>query len=326
MLAHHATEGGLLDDAVSYWHKAGLRANRRSAHDEAIAHLSKGLDLLAQLPESPARDDREIDLQLALGIPLAFLKGYGSAGAIAAYTRACELCAKLGSGTSKFFPALRGLCTGHRARGRMRTASALADQLIEIARRSGDPSLMLEAHHVNWTAQYALGKWRSVCEHTDQGLLLYRPEHFSLAFVYSGHDTGVCAAAKQGISLWMLGFPDQALARARESISRARQLSHPPSLQHALYHAAVLHYFRRDAAAAREAVAARLQLAHEGFPAWVPLLNLQLAMISALEGAQQLTTARRRCQTKSSVTSREKAFFSVFSEAYANWRARSRLA
>ena len=290
VLAHHATEGGLFDDAVSSWYKAGLRANRRSAYDEATAHLSKGLDLLAQLPESPARDDREIDLQLALGIPLAFLKGYGSAGAIAAYTRASELCAKLGSETSKSFPALRGLCTGHRARGRMRTASALADQLIEIARRSGDPSLMLEAHHVNWTAQYALGKWRSVCEHTDQGLLLYRPEHFSHAFVYSGHDSGVCAAAKQGISLWMLGFPDQALARARESISRARQLSHPPSLQHALYHATVLHYFRGDAAAARETAAARLQFAHEGSPAWVPKLNLELAMIQALEGAQQVPT------------------------------------
>jgi class 3 adenylate cyclase/predicted ATPase len=288
VLAYHATEGGLFDDALSYWYKAGLRANRRSAHDEAIAHLSKGLDVLMQLSESPARDDREIDLQLALGIPLASLKGYGSAGAVAAYTRACELCAKLDSDTSKSFPALRGLCTGNRARGRMHTASALADQLIGIARQSGDPSLLLEAHHVNWTTQYALGKWRSVCEHTDQGLFLYRPEHFSHAFVYSGHDSGVCAAAKQGISLWMLGFPDQALARARESIARARQLPHPPSLQHALYHATVLHYFRRDAAAAREAAAARLQLAHEGFPTWVPIINLQLAMIQALEGAQQV--------------------------------------
>ncbi|WP_192257371.1 AAA family ATPase [Mesorhizobium silamurunense] len=288
VLAHHATEGGLFDDAVSSWYEAGLRANYRSADAEAIAHLSKGLDLLAQLPESPARDDREIDLQLARGIPLASLKGYGSAGAVAAYTRACELCAKLGSETSKSFPALRGLCTGHRARGRMHTASALADQLIGIARQSGDPSLLLEAHHVNWTTQYALGKWRSVCEHTDQGLFLYRPEHFSHAFVYGGHDSGVCAAAKQGVSLWMLGFPDQALARARESITRARQLPHPPSLQHALYHATVLHYFRRDAAAAREAAAARLQLAHEGFPAWVPTINLQLAMIQALESAQQV--------------------------------------
>jgi predicted ATPase len=99
VLAHHATEGGLFDEAVSSWYMAGLRANRRSAYDEAIAHLSKGLDLLTQLPVGRARDDREIDLQLALGISLATLKGHGSDGAVAAYTRACELCAELGNCT-----------------------------------------------------------------------------------------------------------------------------------------------------------------------------------------------------------------------------------
>ncbi len=111
VLAHHATEGGLLDEAVSYWYKAGLRANYRSANAEAIAHLSKGLDLLAPLPESSARDNREIDLQLALGIPLAATKGRGSAEAMATYTRAQELCDRLGSEPAQLFPALRGLWT-----------------------------------------------------------------------------------------------------------------------------------------------------------------------------------------------------------------------
>ena len=198
VLAHHATEGGLIDDAVSYWYKAGLRANYRSANAEAIAHLSKGLDLLATLPETPARDNREIDLQLALGIPQVAAKGHGSAEAMAAYTRAQELCNRLGSETSQLFPALRGLWTGYRARGQMRTARDLADQLVAIARRSGDQSLLLEAHHAQWTTQYCLGEWRSVCEHTAQGLALYRPEHFSHAFIYGGHDPAVCATAARG--------------------------------------------------------------------------------------------------------------------------------
>jgi class 3 adenylate cyclase len=151
VLADHATEGGLLEEAVTYWHKAGLRANHRSAPAEAIAHLSKGLDLLKRLPRSPTRDSREIDFQLALGVPLAATRGYGSDEAIAAFARARELCDELGSETSKSFPALRGLCTGYRARGQMRTASDLADRLITIACRSGDTSLLLEAHHVHWT-------------------------------------------------------------------------------------------------------------------------------------------------------------------------------
>jgi len=287
VLAHHATEGGLIDHAVSYWHKAGLRANYRSADAEAIAHLSKGLDLLATLPETPARHNREIDLQLALGIPQASAKGHGSAEAMAAYTRAHELCNRLGGETSQFFSALRGLWTGYRALGQMRTTRDLADRLVAIARRSGDQSLLLEAHHAQWTTQYCLGKWRSVCEHTAQGLALYRPEHFSHAFIYSGHDSAVCATAHEGVSLWMLGFPDRALARAEEAVTLSRKLAHPPSVMHALSLAFVLHCFRRDAAAAREKIEAMSQIAQDWNPRWIPDANLQMAYISALGSEQQ---------------------------------------
>jgi len=218
LLAHHATEAGLFDLAVSYWYKAGLRANYRSAGAEAIASLSKGLDLLARHPESRDRDGREIDLQIALGIPLSEAKGRGSAETMDAYARALELCNRSGGETSHFFPALRGLWTGHRARGQMRTARDLADQLLVIAQRSEDQSLLLEAHHAQWTTQFGFGEWRSVCEHTADGLALYRAEHFSHAFIYSGHDSAVCATAKEGLSLWMLGFPDRALARVEQSV------------------------------------------------------------------------------------------------------------
>lgn len=162
-LAHHATEGGLLDDAVSYWHKAGLRANYRSANAEAIAHFSRGLALLATLSETPARDNREIDLQLALGIPQLAAKGHRSAEVMAAYTRAHALCKRHGGQTSRLFPALRGLWTGYRARGtspccwkpitpngRHTTASARGGQYASTPHRvslSTDLSISLTLSH-----------------------------------------------------------------------------------------------------------------------------------------------------------------------------------
>jgi class 3 adenylate cyclase/predicted ATPase len=287
VLAHHATEAGLLDLAVSYWHKAGLRANYRSATAEAIAHFTKGLELLARLPETPARGGREIDLQIALGNPLTAAKGHGSAEAMDAYTRAHELCNKLGGETSQFFPALRGMWTGYRARGQMRTARDLADQLTAIAERSADESLLLEAHHAQWTTQFCLGEWRSVREHAARGLALYRPEHFSHAFIYGGHDSAVCATVKEAFSLWMLGFPDQALARAEESIALAHKLSHPPSVLHALSYTIVLHHFSREAAAAQEKAEAMLQTARDRSVGWIPSCNLQMALIRALASEQQ---------------------------------------
>ena len=46
LLAHHYTEAGLLAQAIPYWQRAGQRAIERSAHVEAIGHLTKGLEVL----------------------------------------------------------------------------------------------------------------------------------------------------------------------------------------------------------------------------------------------------------------------------------------
>src|SRR5262249_49322481 len=46
LLAHHYTEAGLCEPALPYWQRAGRQAARRAAHLEAIAHLTKGLEIL----------------------------------------------------------------------------------------------------------------------------------------------------------------------------------------------------------------------------------------------------------------------------------------
>src|SRR5262249_6878894 len=75
LLAHHYTEAGLTEQSIAYWYKAGQRAIERSAHVEAISHLTKGLELLATLPETPQRLQREVDMLIALGASLIAAKG-----------------------------------------------------------------------------------------------------------------------------------------------------------------------------------------------------------------------------------------------------------
>src|SRR5207249_544224 len=58
VVAHHYTEAGLYDHAVAYWQQAGVQANAHSAHQEAIRHLTTGLDVLARLPDTPERAQR----------------------------------------------------------------------------------------------------------------------------------------------------------------------------------------------------------------------------------------------------------------------------
>src|SRR5262249_1438602 len=96
LLAHHYTEAGLLEQAIPYWQKAGERANRRSAYVEAVAHLTKGLELLESLPDTPERVQQELTLQLALNNALVTVKGYTAPEVEKAVTRAWELCQQSG--------------------------------------------------------------------------------------------------------------------------------------------------------------------------------------------------------------------------------------
>jgi predicted ATPase len=95
-LAGHLTEAGLFDRAVRYWLLAGRNAAMRSANLEAIAHLQHGIDAVVALPEGPDRDRSELALQLALVPCLMATQGRGSSRAMATFTRAGELCERLG--------------------------------------------------------------------------------------------------------------------------------------------------------------------------------------------------------------------------------------
>src|ERR1700756_2472776 len=96
LVAPHYAAAGLAAPAIDYYRRAADRAMAASANAEAIAHLTKGLELIDSLPESPERTSREIDFRLALGAPLIAVRGWTSVEAAAAYTRARELCVGTG--------------------------------------------------------------------------------------------------------------------------------------------------------------------------------------------------------------------------------------
>jgi class 3 adenylate cyclase len=78
LLAHHFTQAGLVEPAIEFRHRAGTRSVRRSAHTEASAHFRCALHILGKLPPSRERDERELELTLALAVPLIAIHGFGS--------------------------------------------------------------------------------------------------------------------------------------------------------------------------------------------------------------------------------------------------------
>src|SRR5262249_8790162 len=102
LLAHHYTEAGLTDRGLDYWLKAGQRARERSAHLEAIRHLTRGIELRRGLPESPARDDRELAFRLPLSASYIAVRGYAAPEVEEHIQRARVLCERIGPASPLF--------------------------------------------------------------------------------------------------------------------------------------------------------------------------------------------------------------------------------
>src|SRR5207247_454015 len=122
----------------------GRKAAESSAHKEAISHLTKALELLATLPETAERTQRELMLRITLGAPLIATKGYGAPEVEHVYGRALALCRQIGE-TPRLLQALLGLDAFYFMRGNLETARQLGEQCVRLAEQTGDPARILQA-------------------------------------------------------------------------------------------------------------------------------------------------------------------------------------
>jgi TOMM system kinase/cyclase fusion protein len=284
LLAQHYTEAGLRAQALPYWQRAGQRTLQRSAYAEAIAHLTRGLEVLQTLPETAERAQHELLFQTTLGPALLAAKGSAAPEMARAYARARELCRQVGE-TPELFPVLRGLWRFYSTRAEHSTAWELAEQLLPLAQRLQEPALLLEAHHAYGLTSFYGGKLLPARAHLEQSIALYDPlQHRAHAFRY-GYDPGVVCASYRAWTLWLLGYPDQALAQSHEAPRLARELAHPFSLGAALTWAGAVHQFRREWPAAQERVEAAMRLSIEqGFPLWIAYGAIQQGWALAAQG------------------------------------------
>jgi len=260
--AHHLTAAGDTERAVDQWLKAGHYAAGRLAHVEAIAHLERGLALLGSLPETPARDACEIDLQLALGVSSITVKGMSSPSVPQAYGRARELAEKRGD-EHQLFQAIYGMWQNTVASGQILSARALSDRLLQVG-RGADDGLRLQAHHSAWTTCLFAGEPVAAREHCEVGRQIYDTERHSLhRGLYGGHDPGVCAHYMSGQAHWLLGYPQKGLVNGSDALALAEQIGHPFSQATALVMNALLHLDRAEPELALQRVEAAEALAAE---------------------------------------------------------------
>jgi class 3 adenylate cyclase/predicted ATPase len=266
ILAYHYTEAELLDQAIPYWQLGGEKAIQRSANVEAITYLSKGIELLKAMPDTPERAQKELALQLALGVPLIAAKGYAAVESKEVYARARELCIQVGQ-TRQLFPALRGLWGFYNMRSDMIHALEVGEQFLTLAQRQDNTAFLLEAHRAMGITLFGLAELTRAREHLNRGIALFDPQkHKSHAYLY-GQDPSVAYLSQLACLLWILGYPDQAIDSIQQGLSRARDFAHPYSLAATLTFAAIVHQLRREVQPAREQAEAAIAIStSHGFP------------------------------------------------------------
>jgi predicted ATPase/class 3 adenylate cyclase len=267
-LAHHYRLGSNLPKAIGFLQLAAAQAIQRSAHNEAVEHLQTALELLERLPEGPERLQRELAIQVSLGLPLALTRGYADPEAGRVLLRAQELCEQVQS-SPQLFPVLFGLWAFYLVRGEHALSRQMAVQLLEMAHAADNTELLLEAHRALGATLFFAHELEAAREHLEAGLALYdQTLHAHHAFVF-GQDPGVSCFAYLGNVLWHLGYPDAAETTAERGVELAQRIAHPFSIAFAHDMAAAVHQFRRNADRALEHAERAIAVSTEhGFQLW----------------------------------------------------------
>jgi len=282
LLAQHYTAADLREHAIGYWQQAGQQALERSAHVEAISHLTKGIEMLKALPTSPERTQQELGLQLTLGIPLSATRGYAAPEVAHTYTRAQELCQHLGE-TPRLIPALLGLWRFYLLRAELGQAREVAEQCLLLVQRVGDPARLIVAHDALGETLFFLGNFTHARPHLERAAALYDPQKRRSYRALT--DPGVSCLSLLAGALWMLGYPEQARQKSAEALRLAEAIAHPHILTSALTIAAHVSQLCREVRVTQARAEAVVALATEhGFPFWLAEATIFVGWAQAAQG------------------------------------------
>jgi class 3 adenylate cyclase/tetratricopeptide (TPR) repeat protein len=283
IVAHHLSEAELSDRAVRYWLEAGRRAAGRSANIEAIAHFRSGIAALASRPGGPARDRDELEFQFALGPCLIATQGIVSSDAVETFSRARELCDRLGN-APEHRQVMFLLASVRAVRGELPEALEALETLRALAKTHQDRPALVNAARGSGLALLLMGRLEEAVERTEEAITAFEASNEAdrLATRAAGQDAGVACLSTFSWALWTRGFADAAAERMEAALQRADTIAHAPSEAYARYYASILHALRGEPVIAQRHAERCLAVAEEHGLHWRSLAHIVLGILARL--------------------------------------------
>ena len=245
LVAQHFASGGDPDRAVNFWQRAGRRALGVAANHEAIAHITRALEQLSELPLSRERDERELECNIVLTPALQMTQGWASPDVERTFHRSVALVDELGDSPHRFM-VLANSFAFHLLRGQISQALSLAKQVLELATHLQQPTLMVVGNGNCCVAQLYHGDIGEAIQSGETALELLTPEGSQWIAQTAGLAAEVYISCYLCEALWMRGCPEQAVLFSEQALASARQMKHWPSLEFAVGYQAEFYHLLRD--------------------------------------------------------------------------------
>ncbi len=293
LLAHHFTEAGLIEQAFPYWQQAGEHASARSAYAEAIAHFTKGIEVVSHLANDQERAQLELQLQIVLGDALTVTKGYTAPEAKQAYTRALALCEQLPD-SPQHFAATFCLWRYYNELGDMQTDLELAEQLVSLAEQQQNAFFLMQGRFALGATRFYLGDHVSSLSHLEQSFAL-SPRQPSNAWA-DIVGLRVACLVYMSPTLWHRGYATQALGKTQEASTLVQELNHPFTLGFVQAQGTIMiHQFRRDYRATQSGAEALITLSMDhDFPFWLAYGRIFKGWAISMQGQSEVGLTQMR--------------------------------
>jgi class 3 adenylate cyclase/predicted ATPase len=328
LLARHCTEAGLIEKAASLWGKAGQRSLARSALIEATTQLNRALAQISTLSGTPALRREQIKFQVALANALMHTKGYAAPDTVACldqarlYMEQAEALGEPPEDPLMLFSVLYGFWVANVVAFNGDAVRDLATQFLALAEKQRATIPLMIGHRLMGRSLLDTGDIAEGRAHCDQAVALYDPaKHRSLATRF-GQDSRVATLSFRLRALWLLGYPDAALADANHALNDAREIGQAAALMFALAEAAATNIFCGNYAAASTQVDELVTLADEkGGSLWKPWGMMLRGCVFAAAGdasnAIQMITSGITAYRSTGSTMWEPLYLPYLARAYA---------
>jgi predicted ATPase len=292
VIAHHFTQASLDELAIEWWGKAGDQALRRSAFQEAIAHLGKAIEMADKsaagtvtpvtIPETTPRGRMKLQTNYAHAI--LWSKGFGADEAKAAFERSAALAARLGL-PAEGLPALYGQWAWSILRGEISAARDIAERFLRETQAEGGAAEIGVAHRaVGWSCLY-LGNLAEARRQLELALNSYDRDRDTEVRGKFGLDAGVVVTAFLAFASWHLGDLQRARQLIEAAIRLGNELGHIPSTATVLAVKMIFECARNDPVTVAADADSLLRIAQpRGMEPWTALVSVFLSWARGRQG------------------------------------------